>query len=88
MICKNCGKAIGNEKATCPFCGSFLTADQIDHYVEMKKERDLQLRPQLLSERYGIKPIVYQSKEEKKSFLFWIVFLLAFLLLVLIMIIF
>ncbi|MCI8575734.1 MAG: hypothetical protein HFI09_04620 [Bacilli bacterium] len=65
MVCKNCGKALGNVQATCPFCGSFISSDQISNYVEMKKEREKDLRPRLVSERYGMDPIKYEIQLSK-----------------------
>ena len=65
MVCKNCGKALGNVQATCPFCGSFIASDQVSTYVEMKKEREKDLRPRLVSERYGMDPIKYEIQSSK-----------------------
>ena len=65
VVCKNCGKALGNAQATCPFCGSFLSSDQINHYVEMNNESEKDLRPRLVSERYGMDPIKYEMQTSK-----------------------
>ena len=80
MICKNCGKALGSAQATCPFCGSFISKDQVSSYVEMKKERERDLRPKLVSERYGMEPIVYEKKTENKSFVFFLLGGIVFLM--------
>ena len=61
MVCRNCGKALSNEQATCPFCGIFIASDQISEYVEMKKEKAKDLRPKLLSEKYGMQAIRYEK---------------------------
>ncbi len=63
MTCRNCGKALSNEQATCPFCGVFIASDQIKEFIEMKKEKSKDLRPKLISEKYGISPIKYEKKE-------------------------
>ena len=65
MVCKNCGKALGNVQATCPFCGAFISSDQVNNFVEMKKEREKDLRPRLVSERYGMDPIKYEIQSSK-----------------------
>lgn len=77
MVCKNCGKALGNAQATCPFCGSFISSDQVSTYVEMKKERDKDLRPRLVSERYGMDPIKYEIQTSKVSNKLMIILLLC-----------
>lgn len=60
VTCRRCGKALGNEQATCPFCGAFIAADQVSQYRSMKKEQGKDLRPKLISERYGMDPIQYE----------------------------
>lgn len=65
VVCKNCGKALGNVQATCPFCGAFISSDQVTNFVEMKKEREKDLRPRLVSERYGMDPIKYEIQTSK-----------------------
>lgn len=67
MVCKNCGKALGNQAATCPFCGSFISSDQVSSYVSMKKEREKDLRPRLVSEQYGMDPIKYEIQNSKTN---------------------
>lgn len=65
MVCKNCGKALGNNQATCPFCGAFISSDQIDTFKELKKEKEKDLRPKLISERYGVSPIQYEQQNSR-----------------------
>lgn len=77
MVCKNCGKALGNNQATCPFCGSFISSDQVSSYVEMKKEKERDLRPRLVSERYGMDPIKYEIQTSKVSNKLMIVLLIC-----------
>lgn len=67
MVCRRCGKALSNEQPACPFCGSFLAPDQIETFVEMKKEKARDLRPKLISERYGMKPIQYEQANNKMN---------------------
>ncbi len=67
MKCKKCGASLSLNIPTCPSCGAFLTEDQIKNFVELKKEQSKDLRPKLISERYGIKPIKYESQEKKES---------------------
>lgn len=67
MKCKRCGKALSSEQATCPFCGAFLSNDQINEYVEMKKEKEKDLRPKLISEKYGMEPIKYEIRRSKMN---------------------
>ncbi len=90
MVCHNCGKALGNEKSTCPFCGAFLSPDQIQSFVAMKKEKERDLRPKLVSEKYGFDPIKYEMKSAKinnklivcliGAFIFVILFLIILLI--------
>lgn len=63
VVCKNCGNALGNEQATCPFCGAFIHKDQVSAFKEMKKEKEKDLRPKLVSERYGMDSILYEQKK-------------------------
>ncbi len=67
MVCRKCGKALSNEVPTCPFCGAFLASDQISSFVEMKKEKSRDLRPHLISEKYGMDPIVYERKLNQQN---------------------
>lgn len=60
MKCQRCGKALSNEQPTCPFCGAFISKEQISTFVDMKKEKTRDLRPKLISEKYGMEPIKYQ----------------------------
>ncbi|MCI8394601.1 MAG: hypothetical protein HFH86_03890 [Bacilli bacterium] len=65
MTCKNCGNALGNEQAICPFCGSFLDASQISTWKKELQTEKSKMRPVLLSERYGMSPIKYERQNAK-----------------------
>lgn len=80
MVCKRCGKALSSKAPTCPFCGAFISEEQIPEFVEMKKEKEKEARPALLSEQYGLKPFEYEKSQNKtNSYLF---FILGFFLIV------
>ncbi len=79
MHCKKCGKAIGTDRGICPFCGAMLSSDQYALYKEMKKDMN---RPELLTEKYGQKPIVYEKRGSDNDKLFIILAILGLLVLV------
>ncbi len=91
MICKNCGKALGNEKVTCPFCGALMQNGQIHEFMKEKKEREKDLRPRLVSERYGM-DLHYEKQKNTTNFpmflILGIVVFLAILFLVVVFILF
>ena len=71
MHCKKCGKAIGTDRGICPFCGAMLSKEQYQEYQEMKKSNN---KPELLTEKYGEKPIIYEKRNENsKVFIIFIV---------------
>ena len=85
MHCKRCGKAIGTDRGICPFCGAMLSKDQMEIYKQDKKENMLQ--PEMLTEKFGEKPQVYEKRENYSQYLWIIVFLaLAILILVVVLI--
>ena len=85
MHCKRCGKAIGTDRGICPFCGAMLSKDQMEIYKQDKKEN--MLKPEMLSEKFGEKPQVYEKRENYSQYLWIIVFLaLAILILVVVLI--
>jgi len=90
MTCRRCGKALSNDQPTCPFCGAFIDGDQIQSFVDMKKEKSRDLRPKLISEKYGMEPRSYEKKDDstKNYFIFLpiligilLVFMILFILL-------
>ena len=71
MHCKKCGKAIGTDRGICPFCGAMLSKEQYSEYQEIKKSNN---KPELLTEKYGEKPIIYEKRNENsKVFIIFIV---------------
>ena len=79
MHCKKCGKAIGTNRGICPFCGSMLSPSQYTEYKEMKKEDFY--KPELLTEKYGQKPIVYEKRNENNSKVYIIIIILGIIVL-------
>lgn len=79
MHCKRCGKALGTDRGICPFCGAMLTKEQMKIYAQDRKENSL--KPEMLTEKFGEKPQVYQKREENTSYL-WIIVAVAFLVLI------
>jgi len=89
MVCKKCGKALSNTQPTCPFCGAFITKEQINEYVDLKKESSNDLRPKLISEQYGMQPIKYEQKlNQSYSRLIWVLSFLGILVLLFFLLIF
>ena len=85
MHCKRCGKAIGTDRGICPFCGAMLSKDQMEIYKQDKKEN--MLKPEMLTEKFGEKPQVYEKRENYSQYRWIIVFLaLATLILVVVLI--
>lgn len=85
MHCKRCGKAIGTDRGICPFCGAMLSKDQMEIYKQDKKEN--MLKPEMLTEKFGEKPQVYEKRENYSQYRWIIVFLaLAILILVVVLI--
>lgn len=65
MHCKKCGKAIGTDRGICPFCGAMLSKEQMEIYKQDKREN--MMNPELLTEKYGEKPVYYEkSKSDNK----------------------
>lgn len=65
MHCKKCGKAIGTDRGICPFCGAMLSKEQMEIYKQDKREN--MMKPELLTEKYGEKPVYYEkSKSDNK----------------------
>ena len=72
MHCKKCGKAIGTDRGICPFCGAMLSKEQYKYYQEIKKNNS---KPELLTEKYGEKPIIYEKRNDN-NYKFYIVFII------------
>lgn len=87
MKCKRCGKALGTDRGICPFCGAMLSKEQMDIYKHDKKEN--MLKPELLTEKYGEKPVYYEKQKDSDSFLYVILgVLLLFLILGILILVF
>lgn len=86
MHCKRCGKAIGTDRGICPFCGAMLTKEQMDVYKQDKKEN--MLKPEMLTEKFGEKPQVYQKRNDNSNYLWLIAFLVLAIIIALIILIF
>lgn len=86
MHCKKCGKALGTDRGICPFCGAVLSPSQMEEYKEMKHSN--YYKPELITEKYGEKPIVYEKREETSSVLFIILAILGLILIIGIIILF
>ena len=78
MHCKKCGKAIGTDRGICPFCGAMLSKEQYHEYQEIKKNNQ---KPELLTEKYGEKPIIYEKRNEVNSKLYLIIIILGIIIL-------
>ncbi len=79
MHCKKCGKAIGTDRGICPFCGAMLSPSQYNEYKEMKKNEIY--KPELLTEKYGEKPIIYEKRNDNNSKFYIIIIILGLLVL-------
>jgi len=86
MHCKRCGKSLGTDRGICPFCGAMLDKEQMNTYKEMKKE--MMLKPELLTEKYGEKPVYYEKNDEYPSKLFFLLIGLCIVLVFLILVLF
>ncbi len=78
MHCKKCGKSIGTDRGICPFCGAMLSKEQYDEYKEMQKSQFF--KPELLTEKYGEKPVLYEKRADDSSKLFLIIIILSILI--------
>lgn len=78
MHCKKCGKAIGTDRGICPFCGAMLSKEQYQEYQEMKKSNN---KPELLTEKYGEKPIIYEKRKEINPKLYMFIIVLGIIVL-------
>ena len=81
MHCKKCGKAIGTDRGICPFCGAMLSPNQ---YKEFKQMKENNYKPELLTEKYGEKQIIYEKRNESNSKLFILIIILGLIVLILI----
>lgn len=88
MVCKNCGNALGNQKATCPFCGAFMEENQLSKFVKEKKEREKNLRPKLVSERYGNYMHYEKTKQETNTWMFVVLGITCVLVVVFLIVVF
>ena len=84
MKCKRCGKALGTDRGICPFCGAMLTQSQMEIYKQDKRER--MLKPELLTEKYGEKPIYYEKRKNEENKIIGIVIVLGVILILLIIV--
>ncbi len=80
MHCKRCGKALGTDRGVCPFCGALLSKEQMEIYREDKKNN--MYKPELLTERYGEKKVIYEQREQESSLLFTILIILGIVLII------
>ena len=87
MHCKRCGKSIGTDRGICPFCGAMLTSEQMKIFNQTKKEN--MYKPELLTEKYGEKQMVYEKRENNDHKLIYILLgLFLFLIIAIIILIF
>ena len=89
MHCQKCGKALSMNQVTCPFCHTMIPKNQLSKQTEFRKEQEPDLRPKLISERYGMKSIEYEiSKNKTNSHLIIILIICVVLVLIFLIAIF
>lgn len=88
MVCKKCGKALANSQPTCPFCGAFIASDQMEQFLSDKKEQSKDLRPKLVSERYGMKPYDYEKQNQTNNRLLGILIVAGILVVIFLLVVF
>ena len=84
MQCKRCGKALGTDRGICPFCGAMLTRSQMEIYKKDKKER--MMETELLTEKYGEKPVYYEKRQNSENKVLGIVIILGIILIFLVLV--
>ena len=85
MRCERCGKALGTERAVCPFCGAALTPKQMKVFKEEKKKKQYDV--DMVLERYGMAPIKYEKPQNSENK--WLgLFVVLGVLLILVIIVF
>jgi uncharacterized membrane protein YvbJ len=85
MNCKRCGNPLPSKGYVCSFCGLMLDNKQIDMQKELLKN-NTQLKPDLVSEKYGGKSQVFQSREDKPTSYLGIFIIFGILLLIIVII--
>lgn len=66
MNCKRCGAPLPSQGYVCSQCGMFMSSEQIEIQKQyMKNNNDL--RAELVSEKYGGKKEIYQSREVREN---------------------
>lgn len=79
MHCKRCGKALGTDRGICPFCGAMLSESQMNQYKKDKLEK--MKYAELLTEKYGEKPVYYEKPKSVDNKLIILLIVLGILLL-------
>jgi len=84
MKCKRCGKALGTDRGICPFCGAMMSKEQMEMYKKSRQER--MLNPEMITEKYGEKPVYYEKNKNYENKVLGIVIVLGILLFLLLFI--
>lgn len=80
MHCKRCGKALGTDRGICPFCGAMLSKSQMNQYKKDKLEK--MKYAELLTEKYGEKPVYYEKQKSIDNKLIILIVVLGIILLI------
>ena len=86
MICKKCGVELPKSGFVCTNCGVMMSAEQMKEQKERMKLNENHFQQGYVAEQYGLKKMLFQKREEKKSFgllFFFLGFFVFVLLLVL-----
>ncbi len=84
MRCERCGKALGTERAVCPFCGAALTPKQMKVFKEEKKKKQYDV--DMVLERYGMAPIKYEKPQSNENKLLGLLVVLGILFILVILV--
>lgn len=87
MFCEKCGSSLPSNSYICPECGRMLSNNQIKILKEMEKEHKNRVKPNYLSEIYGVKRNIVM-REKNNSYIIYIIAFVSFLIFLLLFLIF
>ena len=83
MNCKRCGSPLPAQGYICKKCGMMMSSEQIDSQKKFMAANQGKLKPELVSEKYGGKKQIYESRDKEEVSIKGIVILFIILLLIL-----
>lgn len=86
MFCEKCGSSLPSNSYICPACGRMLSNNQIKIIKEMNKENKNKIKPNYLSDIYGVKKNIVMRKKDNSYIKYIIGFVLCLIILLMLLI--